>query len=500
MLVHLLLAAALATVPTAAPTAPVDGVAVAALVERYLDETGLPGVAVAVTRGRHVVHAGGHGRTATGEPVTERTAMPIASLSKSVTALAVLQLVEDGAVALDDPVREHLPEFAPDDPRADAVTVRQLLDQTSGLSDRAFPSASREQPGTLRESVAQLRTAGLVAEPGTHWEYHNPNYQVAARLVEVVSGRPFATHLREQIFAPLGMRDSRGIDTDRDLPPGPTGHVRVLGAAVPVREPAAFGAGSGGVLSSARDMAAWLIAQTDGTGPDGRSVATPATVATLHTPSSPASRSYALGWSVGTTAAGAPVVEHGGDLFTCTAHQALLPASGYGIAVLANTGPVDGDAGALAEQLVALVEGTAPPPAGSSRAVVDAALLALAAGTAWLAVRGVRRADRWAARRRSVATALLRTLPLLAPTALLLGVHRVFGVLYRGRDLAWVQVLYLYPLLVLLLVVAAGGGAGVAVARVAQAARGSSTSGSGETEIGSGIATARRAARRARMR
>ncbi|GAA3582995.1 hypothetical protein GCM10022419_075940 [Nonomuraea rosea] len=104
----------------------------------------------------------------------------------------------------------------------------------------------------------------LAAEPGAAFSYHNTNYQIAARLVEVVSGRPFAAYLDANVFAPLGMRRSRTIDTDRDLPGSARGHLYVLGRAIALPEPAGFGNGSGGVLSSAGDMARWLIAQDTG--------------------------------------------------------------------------------------------------------------------------------------------------------------------------------------------------------------------------------------------
>ncbi|WP_370040327.1 serine hydrolase domain-containing protein [Micromonospora sp. M71_S20] len=340
------------------------------------------------------------------------------------------------------------------------------MEQTSGMSDRTFPAFSRRQPGSLREAVAGMRTARLAAAPGTRWEYHNPNFQVAARLVEVVSGRTFDDYLRTYVFGPLGMADSRTIDVAAELPASARGHLMILGAAVALPEPPAFGNGSGGVLSSARDMAAWLVAQGNrGRGPDGTSIVSPPGLATLHRPSA-VSGSYALGWSVGRTASGAPTIGHGGDLFTSTAYQALLPASGHGVAVMANTGLSHGHASALAERLIALIEGTPPPPAGTPLVVVDAVLLVLAVATAALAGRAVLRSRRWAAGRVVRPWTLVRLLPLLAPLLLLASIHRVVGALYRGRDVAWVQVAYLYPTFMVLLATATLGSAAVLVARL----------------------------------
>ena len=451
---------------TGAPPATVDGAAVDALVEQYREEAAVPGVAVAVTRGTTVVHTAGYGRAPDGEAVSDRTTMAAASVSKSFTALAAVQLAESGRIRLDDPVRAHLPEFAMADPRADAITVRQLLDQTSGMSDTTFRSFSGPQVRTLREAVASMRGAGLAAAPGTRWEYHNPNFQVAARLVEVVSGLSFDDYLRRTVFGPLGMVDSRTADTARDLPPGARGHLKVLDRPVALPEPPAFGNGSGGVLTSARDLAAWLIAQNGGgRGPDGTSIASPQGIAATHTPSA-ASGSYGLGWFVGTTPSGAPLVHHGGDLFTSTAYQALLPASGHGIAVMANTGMQYGDAQAIGDRLVALVEGGRSSAAGDSYLVADVVLLVLALAVVPVSVRGVVRSRRWAARRSSGWWAVARLLPLLLPAALAAVVHRVVGFLYRGRDVSWVQVSYLYPTFMVLLVVAALGCTAVLVGRV----------------------------------
>src|SRR4051794_2393267 len=308
------------------PAAAVDAAAIDAVVREYRHATGLPGVAVAVTHGTTVVRAAGYGHTPDGRPITDHTAMAVGSVSKSVTALAVMRLVEAGRVRLDGPVHSYLPEFTMADPRAASITVRQLLDQTSGMSDTTFRSFSGPEVHTLREAVARMRTARLAAAPGTRWEYHNPNFQVAARLVEVVSGEPFDGYLRRHVFAPVGMRDSRTVDTAADLPASARGHVEMLGVPVAVPEPTAFGNGSGGVLSSARDLAAWLVAQNNqGRGPDGTPIATPESISATHTPST-VSGHYGLGWFVTTTGGGAPLVEHGGDLFTATAYQGLLPA------------------------------------------------------------------------------------------------------------------------------------------------------------------------------
>ena len=180
VVVLLLLPAAAA----AGPARPIDGDAVDALARAALQAWEVPGVAVAIVRDDEVVYLKGYGAAGNGEPVTPRTQFYIASLSKGFTAVAVMQLVEEGKVKLDEPVRTYLPGFATADQRlSDTITVRQLLNQTSGLADSGFPAYTLPQPDSLEERVESLRTAKLVSEPGTEFHYTDANYDVVARLV-----------------------------------------------------------------------------------------------------------------------------------------------------------------------------------------------------------------------------------------------------------------------------------------------------------------------------
>ncbi len=190
---------AFAILGPAAPAAadghpPVDLAAVDHLVGDELAAASIPGAAIAITRGTEVVHVRGYGHNADDVPVTANSRFRIASLSKSFTSLAVLQLVDAGQVSLDDRVVAHLPEFRLADPRGADITVRQLLNHTSGLADREVRDLSRPQPRTLAEAATSLSPAHLVAAPGTRFNYHNPNYQLAARLVEVAQ-RPAVRRL-----------------------------------------------------------------------------------------------------------------------------------------------------------------------------------------------------------------------------------------------------------------------------------------------------------------
>jgi CubicO group peptidase (beta-lactamase class C family) len=494
----LALTALMSPVPPAAAEAvdpaggrgPLTAEAVDAYVSDYVESSLLPGATVAVTRGTEVVRVAGYGTDSRGEPMTADTPMGVASVSKAFTALAVLQLVEDGAVDLDDPVVEHLDEFVMADPRSSEITIGQLLSQTSGMSDSTFREKSEPAPRDLEGAVARLADAELAAAPGTEYHYHNPNYHVAARLVEAVSGRPFADFLRERTFGPLGMTDTVTVDTAAEVFESGVapGHIGVLGRPVAIAEPDDFYNGAGGMVTTASDMSRWLIAQNNGgVGPDGGRVLSAEGIDRSHT--SPGgdgpARDSALGWTTHPTPEGTPMVSHGGIQFTYTAYHALLPESGYGIAVMAGTGLGVGDASALLHGLVALADGADPAaPSTPVLFAVDLGMAVLLVLTVGLAVRGVRRAGAWAQASRS--RAWWRTASRLLPGAAVIVVagvaHRLVGLLTGGRDVPWEHVFYVVPGVFTALVAAA---VAVVVVYAARAVRlvGAARAGTGRTHV-----------------
>jgi CubicO group peptidase (beta-lactamase class C family) len=446
-------------------------------IDRYLASSlaalGFPGTAVAVTRGGEVGYERGFGTAGPDRPVGADTRFRLASLSKSFTALAILQLVEAGRLDLDTPVRTYLPEFTTADPAtAGRITVRHLLNQTSGLADAGF-SEVNDPVDDLDARVRSLRTAHPASEPGQEFHYFDPNYQVLARLLEVGSGLAYATYLRERVFAPLGMRDTVAVDTAADAarvaPDLAQGHVLVFG--VPVARPELDGllAGSGGVISTARDMARWLVLHTTGAGPDGERLLDPALLALTHTPPSGVAGGYGMGWQASTDEHGLLRIEHTGVLSTFSAAAVLLPESGYGFVLLydANSAIADtaGVTAGLAELLARGQAGDGPRDTTTVAAVL-AALTVAVAGVRVLQIIRVRRTrpgSRW---RRILATAWL-----LLPLGLLLALPALMLALIDRRFTLW-QLALAMPDVLVLLAVAAAAGVALAVARlVAHAGR-----------------------------
>jgi len=184
-----------------------DPAAVDRFITQQMAAQRIPGLALAITQGEQVLYVQGYGDAGDGRPVTPQTQFLIASVSKSFTALAVMQLVEAGKIDLDAPVQHYLPEFTlADSAAASQITIRQLLNHTSGLSETTYADLVQPQPETIAERATSLRNADPVAHPGTEYHYFNPNYGVLARVVEVVSGQRFSEYLTEHIFQPLGMR------------------------------------------------------------------------------------------------------------------------------------------------------------------------------------------------------------------------------------------------------------------------------------------------------
>jgi CubicO group peptidase (beta-lactamase class C family) len=196
--------------------------------------------------------------------VEETTQFMLASLSKSFTAVAVLQLARTGRIDLDAPVRDYLSEFTTSDPDASGrITVRHLLHHTSGLADAGFRAGLSAKSGSLAQRVRDLQTASLVSEPGQQFHYFEPNYQLLARLVEVVTGEPFEHYLAHRVFRPVGLTGTVAADTTaearRSAPRLAKGHVVVFGVPVARQELDGLLTGSSGVVSTAQDIARWLV-------------------------------------------------------------------------------------------------------------------------------------------------------------------------------------------------------------------------------------------------
>jgi len=298
----------------------------------------IPGLVLAITHENQVMYVKGYGKANTRQLVTPQTQFPIASLSKSFTAIAVLQLVETRQIDLDAPVKQYLPELTLADPQTAAqITIRHLLNHTSGLSDFGFSEAFLPQPKTNAERVDSLHNARPVALPGTEFHYFNPNYDVLARVVEVVSGQSFGEYLRSHIFTPLQMPQTFHATTMTEAQQRgdrlATGHLMAFAIPFAAQELSGYLGGNAGVISTAEDMAKYLILHTNEGRFEDKQLLTSDSMALTHMPPPQMKSSYAMGWFV-TTENGRKILQHNGILSVFYTDVAVLPNEKYGIALL----------------------------------------------------------------------------------------------------------------------------------------------------------------------
>ena len=236
------------------------------LAAEALEAGPLAGVSVAVVRdGRTVVSKGyGLADIGRGVPATAETIYPIGSLTKQFTAAAILQLVEAGRLSLDDDLGELLPDFPT---QGHHVTVRHLLNHTSGIADHTDLAGGRGEPGTTRQAVVDLIAAQRFDfAPGERFSYSNSGYLLLGLVIEKVTGGTYASYLDEHVFERAGLRQT-SYCPDKPGPGQARGYDIANGALVdaqPIEMAVPFAAG--GLCSTVGDLLAWSEALRERTG------------------------------------------------------------------------------------------------------------------------------------------------------------------------------------------------------------------------------------------
>ncbi len=325
----------------------------------------VPGLSLVVVEGNQVILSRGYGVAdrAAGTPMTEDTPVAIASTSKGMTALAIMQLVEQGLVDLDAPITRYVPEFTMNDPRAADITLRQVLTHTAGIPAGGFTDRGQDDQA-LERQIAELASIELHFAPGGGYEYANDGYSIAGLVVQRVSGVPYEEYLAAHLFEPLGMWRST-FDISRSSEWGMAGYGKSRGAISTGPVPLSRGGNpAGGVLTTGRDVSHYLLAMlNDGTF-DGTQVITSDSIDQMWSPE-PASGSeaYGLGWGE-MNLSGLRLLSHAGDLaagagYGSSGSQFLLaPERHLGIAVLANMSSLE--KAEIAQDTLAIMLGGEP--------------------------------------------------------------------------------------------------------------------------------------------
>jgi CubicO group peptidase (beta-lactamase class C family) len=320
-----------------------------------------PGLTIGVMQDGKVVFVKGYGQAQLENrtPIQPETVFRIGSVSKQFTAAAVLKLVEEGRLSLDDRLSKYYPDF----PRGDEVTIRQMLNHTSGIHNYIEVSGPRElmplmtdynytTDEWIRHIVEQKPLYDFA--PGSAYHYSNAGYFLSAAIVEKVSGQAFGDYLKDHVFKPAGLT-STAVDTD-----GPIVPLRASGYEV-VRKGAkgyrtanyvtmSVTSGAGGLRSTASDLLKWQDALLSGRvvapglvkqmlEPGRLSDGRLASSAPFPTPNAnaPAQRDYGLGIEVDAVA-GHRRVSHGGNIYGFNAALDSYPDDGVAWVALSNAG------------------------------------------------------------------------------------------------------------------------------------------------------------------
>ena len=336
----------------------------------------VPGAILAVVENDKIANISSYGKARPGgEAPGPQTPFFIGSLTKSFTALAVMQLVEAGKIDLDAPVQRYLPWFRVADPLASGrITVRHLLNQTSGLpesvGERLLANFDNSPKATERQ-VRALAKVKTTLPPGSKCEYSNLNYNVLGLVIEAASGKSYPSYIQNHIFDPLGMSHSY---TSKEAAkrnglamgyrhwlsiPFPAPNLPVPGGSLP----------SGQLISCAEDMAHYLIAHLN----EGRfgkiQILSKEGIEELHRGETEyvkwgiSGGKYGMGWfeiNVGQT----KTFSHGGNVPDFASFAVLIPEQKGGLVLLLNANPygmppIIGEVGA---GITALLAGQQPDP------------------------------------------------------------------------------------------------------------------------------------------
>ncbi len=229
------------------------------LIQRYVQDDTFQGVVLVSQRGQILHHAAyGMADVAQAQPNQLDTRFLIGSLTKSFTAIAVLQLAEAGKLDLHAPISRYLPKLRKD--LAERLTLHQLLKHQSGLPvhlERLSDRIDTEHPATAADILAIINTATLAFAPGSRYEYGNLGYHLAALVVEQVTGKPYADVLREQIFLPAGM-SATGIERQGQRPPHrANGYAKELLGLEHDENNVSWAFGTGDIYSTTADLQRW---------------------------------------------------------------------------------------------------------------------------------------------------------------------------------------------------------------------------------------------------
>jgi CubicO group peptidase (beta-lactamase class C family) len=335
-----------------------DDATLRAVITEALDRWPSAGLAVAVTGDGGPARFHGHGiaNVDSKAPISPETVFRIGSITKTFTAIAVMQLSEQGLVDLDAPANDYLRAFrlVPATPGLRPATLRHLLTHTAGIgywrrfSDLLRPGlGSGVQAGRAGAApMAEYYRRGLPVEvqPGTKWVYSNHGFAALGQIVEDVTGQPLDAYLREHVFRPLGMAHTDLRLSWRICHHLATGYVLRSNGLRAVKDQEVPAVGAGAAYTTTADMGCYVDALLhEGANAHG-AVLKPESMATMFRPHfqpDPRVPGMGLGFHLGSEG-GHRTVGHDGIVAGFLSQMTFAPDDGVGVVVLANTGGLDG--------------------------------------------------------------------------------------------------------------------------------------------------------------
>lgn len=317
----------------------------------------IPGVSVGIINNEKVIYTQGYGVAGpNNKSMTPSTGVVIGSLSKSFTALAIMQLVQKKKINLNAPVQTYLPWFRVDDPKASSqITINHLLHQTSGLSTQSGIAAITQQSASIEEHVRHLQKVKLTAKVGTTYQYSNLNYNILGAVIESVSHQSYSDYIKQYIFQPLHMNHSYTsipLQT-QDIA---TGYQPVFGFMFPTSQLEHKGTVPSGYLySNVEDMSNYMMMQMNKGIFQNKNLLSSKNIQLMHTGVSDMGNNskYAMGWIEQNK-----YIWHNGS--TENTFSEMRIHNGYGIIVLANSIDVITMYGSLLQGIDDILNGSIP--------------------------------------------------------------------------------------------------------------------------------------------
>lgn len=339
-----------------------------------LEEFSVPGAAVAVYAGGEVVeHAAGVLNKATGVEATPESLFQIGSITKLWTTTLVMQLVDEGKLDLDLPVRSYLPDFAlADDAAAAKITLRQLLCHTAGFEGDIFTDTGRGDD-CVEKFVATLATDAQLFSPGERFSYNNAGFCVLGRVIEVLRGKCYDDCLREYLFTPLGLTHAAASPYEAIMHRAALGHIRQQPEDDPEPAPvwclARSNAPAGAALAmSPRELLTFARMHLDGGATaDGTRILTQASVTAMQAEQVRLPQlgmmgdAWGLGWEL-FDMGGTRVIGHDGGTIGQSAFLRIVPGQNIAVALLTNGGDTISAYRAVVGHLLRELAGVTLPP------------------------------------------------------------------------------------------------------------------------------------------